>query len=154
MKPDKNVLRSGRDAVLMELFISRTALVDSVELLHQANHNIACFSQGKLLTEAETRPAVEWKVFPPEFPFSPALRLEFIGVRAPDVLAPVNDVDRVRNLLALFDVYWRQSIGSTAPWQRRVLRRDSSIDWHRREEPQCFAENVLKIGATFEATEG
>lgn len=82
------------------------------ETLQQSYNYIARLGKRQLLPDANPRTAVERQELPTGAEVIPALRPEFVGVRAPEILPPVHHVDGVSHILAFSYMNGVFSLGS------------------------------------------
>lgn len=135
MQSDENLLRCGGHAIRMSCNGVVVLVHNLVILLHEPHNDVSCLRQGKLLPQTNPGPTVERKELPPGLPADPALRLELIDVRAPNVFASVHRVDRVVHFLALPDVDWGKAIRAATSGKGRVFGCAAAVDWDIRVEP-------------------
>ena len=88
MQPHSNGV-TGRQCHTQALvdFASRINVLDGVEPLQQSNEDISRLSEGKLLSDTESRTAVEGEVFPACSAVEPAIWIEDLRILAPEVFS-------------------------------------------------------------------
>jgi hypothetical protein len=125
-----------------------------IVLLHDSYNDVAGLGQRELLTQTDTRPAVERQELPAGLPANPAVGLELVGVGAPEVLAAVHGVHDVVDFLALLDVDGGQAVWPAAAREGGVFGSAAAVDGHVGIEAEDFGQDVLQVGASFEVGEG
>ena len=112
-------------------------LIDQlIILLHEPHKNISRLCQSELLPKTNSWTAIEGEKFPSGLPANPAFRLELIGIRTPQISATVHDVHQVVDFLALLDVDWRLTVGTTATGKGGVFGSTAAIQRDVGVQPQ------------------
>lgn len=124
-----------------------------VILLHEPHNDVARLRQGKLLPQTDPGPTVEREELPSGLPANPALGLELVGVRAPNVLASVHCMNGVVDFFALPDVDRGQPVRAAASRKGCVFGGAAAIDWDIGVEPEDFGKDMLQVCAGFEVGE-
>ena len=146
--------RSSRNTIRMLRHIPKIQILQLVETLQYPHDREPRQRQCVLLSQTDSRAAVEGQELPACFAAYPALRFEFFDVWAPDVCSVVHDVYGVVDFDTLADVDGGLLVGSTSNWKASVLRCSATIEWDGCVQTQGFGHGVLEIGAGLEGREG
>ena len=126
----------------------------SLKPLTQLHGTIPSRRQRKILSQTHAWPAIKRQKLKPLFPLDETLRLEIVGVLAPDGLAPVEDVDAVGDVGALGDEDGRLAAGAAAAGKGGVVDGVAGVEGDDGVEAEGFVEAGLEVGVGFELGEG
>jgi len=107
-----------------------------------------------LLSNTDPRPAIEGQELPTRLPSLEALRLELLGVRAPEVFAAVHHVHAVVDLGVCGDNQRALAVWSAALGEGGDFVGAARVSWDDGPEAKGLVKAMLEVGAAFEGGEG
>lgn len=129
-------------------------ILDLIEALQQTNEYVSSLGEGELLSNTDTWPTVEWNILPASLAVQPAIGLELIRVRTPEILATVHNMGAVHDGLALLDIYWGLAVRATATRDGSIAGGGAAVEGDNGEQAEGLIHAVLQVLAGFEGGEG
>lgn len=155
MQPHRNwVSRTTRQRQPIPHPPLRINILNPIKSLQQPHNHIPSLRQRKLLSNADSWPAVERNIIPARLLLQPPLGTELLRIRAPDVLSSVQEVHVVADRLALAHVYGLHAVKTAAAGDGSVADGGAAVHGDDGVETEGFVEEVLEVLAGFEAGEG
>lgn len=120
----------------------RLSVLNLGEILHQPYNCVCCFRQCVLLSDTYAWSAVEGQITPSGTQFLPAIWVEFIRVRAVNILTSVHAKDAVCYHAPLWNKDGRFAVRPTTKRENGILGGEATVRWNRWVETKRFIENL------------